>query len=310
MKRREFIESMTAALVAAGAGVRTSAQAGYPKVMLFGFTVISKKGNGIVATMPKIGNHETFLAGPAAAINALGKGLNQTAVKGANSGLEYGHDDLGARGTTLLCLKATNATIGDGSSAATTDRLDPHVPKMSELASSMKEGVYRFATYPEGSLTLEFNGGVFKMPGTRTNSPGVQDVRWQFQRDGKDVGKVYKLTDLLVFHSSTSQIDVSFGGTKITLTAGQQLWFINVPTVKEQDTDAMTIEHAHEWFELLTPAVGGKIQAVAKDKVEFKTVAFTFKHPCAKPIAPPKPGEQPKVRYFPPDTDPCFIVAE
>jgi hypothetical protein len=319
MKRREFIESITAGLIAASAGVTTSAQAPTPKIMLFGFTVISKNGTGIVANMPKVGSHDTFLAGPSAVINQLAASLKEKAIPGAGSGIGVGHDDLDRDDITLMCLKVPRATIGKAGDAAGMDRLDVHVPKLPEIADKMQAGSHSFGAYPAGSVRLEFNGGTLKMPGQKSNNPGVNDVPWQFQLNGNDVGKPYKLTDLLVFHATANSIDVAFGGTAaVTLQAGQQLWFINVPTIKDTtDKDPMTIEHAHEWFSLLTPAVGGGIRAVAKKPVVWPVGSWVFKHPCQR-STPPKieaaPGgknlPKPKVAFFPPDTDPCFIVTE
>jgi hypothetical protein len=322
MKRREFIGSVTAGVIAAGAGIRASAQASNgpnPKIMLFGFTVISRGGSGIVAHMPKVGSHETFAAGPSKVISLLGSRMSQKPVPGLNSGIGVGHDDLKGSDISLLCLTDPAVAVGKNGDPAQMSNLDAFVPKLPVLAGLMQGGSHAFGAYPPGSITIALNGGTLRMPGKKSNNPGVQDVPWQFQFNGKDIDKPYHLTDILVFDSTAAHIEVVIGKNTVTLGPGQQLWFINVPTVKDTtDKNAMVIEHAHEWFSLLTPAVAGKIEAVAKKPVSWPAGSWLFKHPCAPQTpAPPMAGPpgastpQPvKPAFFPPDTDPCFIVME
>jgi hypothetical protein len=310
MRRREFLGAVATA-VAASARVPLFAQASSappPKIMLFGFAVVSKDGTSIVARLPTVGTHRTFLAGTSAVIGRLAAAMKKTPVPGFGSGIGDGHNDLKGKDIQLLCLTVTDIIIGKKGDATNLQaNLEDFVPRIPVVASKMRAGSYAFANYPKDTTTLSLSGGTLRMPGVKSNNQGTHDIAWQFQLDGKDVDKTYKLTDLLVFDSAAGTIDLSLHGVPapVTLQSGEQLWFVNVPMQQDEDKTVTTIEHAHDWFSLLTPAVSGKIEAVTKTPFTRTKGTVRFKHPCAPPVVP---TGKPPVMFFPPDTDPCFAV--
>jgi hypothetical protein len=311
MKRREFLGAVATAVAAASARVPLLAQTP-PKIMLFGFAVISKNGTSVVANLPDLGTHAAFLAGPSAVINRIATAAGNKPVPGTGSGVGDGHTDLGGKDTQLLCLKVKDVVVGNrGAATSIQANINDYVPRLPVVASKMAAASYTFAGIPPTSAKVSLNGGLLRMPTTKSNNQGTHDIPWQFQLNGTDVDKTYLLTDLLVFDSSASTIDVDLGnGTKpVTLQSGEALWFVNVPTQQAADKTVTTIEHAHEWFSLLKPPIKGTIEAVAKKTYTRTKGKVRFKHPCA-PSPVEANNQPPMILYFPPDTDPCFVVME
>lgn len=306
MKRREFIESITAGLIAAGAGARLLAQTSHPKIMLFGLTAVSTDGQRVKAVLPSVSHHGAFICGPSALIAKLNNG--KPTVSGPHTGIHVGHPHLGLPGTAVACLRNHAVTAGIGP-AQFQNGLNLHLPSIPQLADQMDTTAKHAFVYPSGSIEMSLNGGMIRMPGTPSNNVGTHGVNWQFEHNGKGVGSNYALTDLLVFEGASPTMDIAIGPAKATLSSTDVLWFVNIPTFVEQpDQTVSRIEHAHEWFDILNSPVKG-VAAVTTATFKRPTGATKLEHPCL--------GSEPRLtiqggigaKYFPPDSDPCFIAS-
>ena len=123
---------------------------------------------------------------------------------------------------------------------------------------------------------------------------------------------------MLVFQSTASELPITAGAKTATLKTGQSLWLFNVPTTDPPvDETPQIVEHAHDYFEILSPPLDHPENALIQtwtryDRIPPKRNVGRFVHPCA--IAPLRADSQahplatPAIVYFPPDTDPCFLV--
>lgn len=305
MRRREFLETV-ASVVAAGAAAPLFAQTARPKFMLFGLTAVMTDGQGgLSAVLPAVTNHGAFLSGPTALITKLANGKKPKSAPA--SGIGQGHQDLGKGGTELVCLGQHPVAIGSGA-ANLQAGLDKYLPNVPQLAAQMQRGTYQFGPYPAGTISIALKGGTLRMPSVPSKNTGTHNVPWQFKHNGNAVGGDYLLTDLLVFESDTPTIDIAIGPSRATLSGGDTLWFVNIPAFNMPDKTVATIEHARDWFSFLNIPVNGTIEAVAKTSFTRPNGIAKLEHPCA--------GSEPRLSiqagvtalYFPPDTDPCFIV--
>lgn len=306
MRRREFLETIATGLVVAGAGARLAAQ-GNPKIYLFGLTVVRER-NGIVgASLPAVSSHGAFLAGDDALVRRLANGNPVRSAVG--TGVDEGHSGLGKAGTSLVCLKDHAVQAGTGTGQFQSG-LGTHVPNVPNIAAIVQQGPNYAFSYPPGTITLSLGGGSLRMPGTKSHNLGTHDVAWQFTHNGTGVGSNYTLTDLLVFEAAGPSMDIVIGPARATLGVNQELWFVNIPTFMMPDTSINRIEHASDWFMLLNTPIQG-MEARTQAGFSRRAGKTALQHPCAVPGAPvrlQKSGA--RVAYFPPDTDPCFIVME
>lgn len=319
MNRRKFL--WTVAGAAAGAGLlprSVGAQAGNPKVFLFGMIVIDD-ANGLAAVFPQIAGmapHQAFLAASGAQIKAL-KG---TAVSLAKSGIEQVHRDFLATVPSpwAWCLNNQPLTVGTGP-ASIQQGLRDRLPSLSKLGSEPTIRRQVAATsLPPGSFALTLGGGTLRLPKQRSTSIGTDpSVLWQFRNGSTPLGQPMSLTDLAVFESATPRLEISgHNGGTLALGPGDVVWFFNLPINPGKDTTATQIEHAAVAFSLLTPALtSNSVTATTTSNLRFPGTGKQFAHPCAS--TPPAPVRTPphatggsgrvSIFYAPPDSDPCFI---
>jgi hypothetical protein len=310
MNRRDFLQLVSTGLVTAAAGGPASLFAQQPpprpKIMLFGLTAVTQNGQGIRTVLPAVSNHGAFICGPAALVRQLANG--KTPTSGPNSGIDQGHPHIGGPGTELVCLE-DHAVIAGSGRAQFEPGLAGHLPNVPQLAGQMQPGpAYAFA-YPTGSIDMSLNGGMLRMPQVKSNNVGTHNVDWRFEHNSKPVGNSYGLTDLLVFDSATPTLDIAIGPARATMQSTDVLWFVNIPTFAMPDTTVTRIEHAHDWFTFLNSPVNGKIEAVTTTTFKRPAGGTKIEHPClgTKPRLTNK-GTRLSAKYFPPDTDPCFIA--
>lgn len=314
MNRRKFMWTM--ATVTAGAGLfsrEVGAQAGNPKVNLFGMIVIDDT-SGLSAVFPQVAGmapHRAFLAAPTAQIQAL-KGTPVSIVK---SGIEQVHRDFRtARFPSAWCIANQPFSIGSGSASLHAD-LRKRLPSLSNLGSEPSIQRKLTASLPPGSFTLTLGGGTLRLPVQRSTSVGTDpNVLWQFYNGATTLGQPMSLTDMAVFESATPTLDISANGGTLTMKQGDVLWFFNLPLYREDDLDPMTIEHAAVPFSLLSPSLAkNDVTAKTKTKLVFPGANIPFTHPCIGGMKPPaamtpgKKGGKVRIAYLPPDSDPCFM---
>lgn len=320
MNRRKFL--WTVAGAAAGAGVfprSLGAQAGNPKLFLFGMIVIDDS-NGLGAVFPQITGmapHSAFLAASAQQIQSL-KG---TAVNLAKSGIEQVHQDFlkTVPGPWGWCLTSQPLTIGSGATSIQRSLRD-RLPSLSKLGSrgTIRRQMLAMSALPTGSFALTLGGGTLRLPMQRSTSVGTDaSVQWQFMDGPTPLGQPMSLTDMAVFESSTPRLDISGNnGGALSMGPGDVVWFFNLPINPGKDITATTIEHAAAPFSLLTPPLATtNITARTTSNLRFPGTGKQLVHPCAStPTTPVRslphtaiaPGRV-RMFYAPPDSDPCFI---
>jgi hypothetical protein len=254
-----------------------------------------------------VGKHALFLSGTERTLKALSSGT--PLVPAADCGLSQGHDDMGLPGEFALCFAGTAMTVGSGPSVIDAN-LGQFLPSVTRVANELDPSQPRHALkpMPAGTLVINLNGGRLRMPAKKSNNNGTHDIPWQFHLKNTPAGADYRLTDLLVYHSLSDSTTVSVGSATATLAPGERLWVVNVPTetMPERDTPEL-IEHAHEWFSLVQPPLPGSdsdVSVKAKQPYTRENPEGTqFRHPCVV-------SRNRRLMYFPPDSDPCFLVFE
>lgn len=314
MIRRDFLKVMSSGVLAKLAFLdRTEAasQTGNnAKVMLFGVAVISGDQAGHKAVFPTIGKHASFLVGQRGTLSALAAGHQPIPATGSN--IAEGHDDIGLAGEHLLCYPGPNLSIGTGESQISPG-LSAHLPRLVEIADLMDPSQKHSIRTPAGSLEVTLRGGYLRT-GTPSRNRGTHNIPWQFVgKDNREIGGRWRLTDLLVYHSQSAEMEIAVNGSrKALLGPGERLWIVNFPTYAVKDTTPLEIEHAHEWLSLVTPAVANAGEAKILARTSYnrgESKGLELNHPCAAgKVEARLRQEQNYTRYFPPDTDPCFIV--
>jgi hypothetical protein len=228
-------------------------------------------------------------------------------MRALDAGLNEGHDDMGLPDEYAVCFAAPRVTIGSGASQIDAS-LSDHLPSVTEVATQIdpSRSQHTLSAMPAGTLVVSLNGGRLRMPGKPSNNKGTHGIPWQFNFKSNPVGRDYLLTDLLVYHCRDASVALTAGSASTTLGAGERLWIVNVPTEKQDDKDTTdVIAHAHEWFSLVSPSLPGSPDDVSvrakKRYTRDKSTRSRFVHPCADPRTISR-------KYFPPDTDPCFLV--
>lgn len=314
MIRRDFLKAMSSGVLAKLAffdRLEAASQTGNnAKVMLFGVAVISGDQAGHKAVFPTIGKHASFLVGQRATLSALAAA--QQPIPSAGSNIAEGHEDIGLAGEHLLCYPGPNLSIGAGVSQMS-PALAEHLPRLVEIADLMDPSQKHSMRPPAGSLEVTLRGGYLRT-GKPSKNLGTHNIPWQFvDKNNKEIGGRWRLTDLLVYHSQNAEMEIAVnGGRKALLGPGERLWIVNFPTFAMKDTTPLEIEHAHEWLSLVTPAVPDGREAKILARTPYTRGAskgLELKHPCAEGKVEARLRQEPNyIRYFPPDTDPCFIV--
>jgi hypothetical protein len=296
MRRREFLAFATA-LVSASTRVPLLAQS-RPRIMLFGMMLVTKNPRGgITAVLPPMPKHAAFISGTDQTINGLANG--NPVADGPKSNIGEGHPELGLKGSKLMCLHG-DVTVGSGA-ATMNPGLANHLPNLLTVAQSIQPGSYSLAPNMQGTRVVSLNGGTLQMSQKPSTNTGTHGVDWQFRANKVPVGNKYKLIDVLEFEASGNSIDVMIGkGKPVTLSSGEQLWFINMPIEQATDSTVDVIEHADEWLHFVTPRPKVAVDAYAPGASPRIKGKYPLVHPCAK--------SRPGAGYFPPDTDPCFIA--
>lgn len=317
MDRRQFIHIITSIGAVSMVQPRLSyAQAGNPKVYLFGMFLIDNSSAAIRVRVPQLDGmdqHRAFMAASNATIKTFG---GPVIAVNQQTGLHLMHTDYAVTqfpAAMPLGQSAASLSGGAGPTIVQQSLLD-RLPSLSAL-SAQAGGPQRAVTMPSGSFDIALSGGQLRLPARPSTSPGSDSaVRWQIAVNGANAGSPMALTDMSVFESSARTLTIAIGGNSVSLNGAETVWIFNLPLLKAVDKTPKEIEHIAESAQLLSPPLGtGTLKA---------TTTFSLVHGSSGPFNHPNltlPGvRQSASAYFakmhpgavasgfPPDTDICM----
>lgn len=306
MNRRQCLTLLGASSMAASRLIAQSRRLTGPTIRLFGIAFVKEQGDVVTVVMPASAGHKTFVVGLKSTVEALCGGTG-TAKPAADYNLGVGHADLdlvnnpqayaGCLQPRELALKPSRAARG-----VIDAELKKALPDVLALAGQISVPQTPYSLWsPQGSVTLYLSGGTLVHTTPSKNPGAAADIDWTFAKGSMPLAvSVPRLADVADF-LSVGPASLATLNQTIGLRDDERVWFVNVPVSKEPDANPQAIEHIHEYLDCVRPVVDSKgVVARTAKAVTRPPKGPAFTHPCS-------PGER-AARWYPPDSDPCFMM--
>lgn len=303
MNRRECIAALASTIVTASR--LAGQQDKRPTVRLCGMAYVRAEGGQVVVWMPNHYSHRVFVVGKKRTVESLCGD-----AKKVGDDLRVMHRDILAYSTDSYvgCLFDGVRDIELAPQGQTPGTISPvlaaSMPNVISLANAVAADKY--SLMPQfGWLRLVLVGGSL-VRSTQSKSPGsASDVKWTFYRGGVSVPNHVEqnVTDVADFLADQPGAKLNLkNGDEVALDDDERVWFVNLPVDDHPDDDATTIEapHIDQYLDAVSPTVKkGQLLAKTTKKISFPKEAKAA-HPCDPSL---------RARWFPPDTDPCFMMS-